>query len=749
MSGTSDTRLIAFYLPQFHPIPENSRWWGPGFTDWNNVVRARPLFPGHRQPRLPRDLGFYDLRLASTREAQARLARENGIHGFCYYTYWFKNSARLLEGPLEAVLRDGTPDFPFCVCWANENWTRSWDGSATDVLMEQLHDHANNAAFFDGMLPYFNDPRYIRIDDRPLLLIYRATLFPDVAATLAHWRAHAQQLGMAPPYVVAVEFFDVNAELMVAKGFDAVCEFPPIMPGSDQSEVEVAMTGMAPEFHGRLLDYERLAQWFLRRPETKYHRFKGVTLGWDNTARRGAEATVLVNFSLECYRDWLREAIAQTKRTKPPAQRLLFINAWNEWAEGAYLEPDQHNGLAYLEVTRSALLEPTVQVSGLPALAIGAIPAGDGAAAASVAQATNSRPTVPALARAASSSLRVVGISCVGNEADIVEAFVRHNLAFFDHLLILEHNTLDGTREILARLVAEGLPISVEHSAEPQFRQVLFTNYLLRSALVGQQTDWVFPIDCDEFLLVPTRADLDAALIAAGEAHLRMKWVIYVPSPGDDHDEPHPLRRIRNCYDYPAPSVDDNPWVWKVAVNARLLGDYYLDRYEICRGNHFLSLPNEQRPSSVPMLPQDDICLAHFPVRSVDQMAIKSTLGVLSGLGAAGRFESYGKILKEITSGAVDTAALAHLTRDCLDTGRHTSEALKDTPTKFAPLPVTAPLSYDRYRLPALGVILKWIELNLLDDEARRDAMMAVSGGGITRANGATIDLRPNGATAK
>ena len=185
-------------------------------------------------------------------------------------------------------------------------------------------------------------------------------------------------------------------------------------------------------------------------------------------------------------------------------------------------------------------------------------------------------PTPSRVRRAPGSMTRLIGISCVGNEADIVEAFVRHHATLLDHLVILEHNTLDGTREILDRLVAEGLPISVEHSTERKHLQVAFTNRLLRVALTKQRADWVFPLDCDEFLVVPTRADLDAALMQAGPAHGRIKSINYVPSPADDVTEPHPLLRIRHCYDYPAPSVDENPWAWKIAVNARFLGDYYL-----------------------------------------------------------------------------------------------------------------------------------------------------------------------------
>lgn len=317
------------------------------------------------------------------------------------------------------------------------------------------------------------------------------------------------------------------------------------------------------------------------------------------------------------------------------------------------------------------------------------------------------------------SSLHLVGITCVGNEADIVEAFVRHNAALLDHLFIFEHNTLDGTREILDQLVAEGLPITVEHSTEPKFEHLIFNNHLFRVALATPGTDWVFPLDCDEFLVVPTREDLDAALTEAGEAHVRLKWINYVARPDDDGTEPHPLRRIRHCYDYPVPSVDDNPWVWKVAINVRFLGDYYLDRYEICEGNHFLTLQGQQRPIAAPMLPLDRVSLAHFPARSANQLGIKTAMAMLSRLGSSSRSAHYADLWHEVTTGGIGFETLAHSTRNFLDTGRHTPEALKDTPTKFAPLPVSGPLTYGGSQLPAVSVILKWIERNMLSEEQR------------------------------
>jgi hypothetical protein len=724
MTRADDVRLLAFYLPQFHPIPENSQWWGPGFTEWTSVTRARPLFPGHAQPRLPRDLGFYDLRLPEARAAQAQLAREHGVHGFCYYTYWLKDGKRLLEAPMEAMLRDGAPDFPFCVCWANESWTRRWDGGEDDVLAAQSHDDANNAAFFEAMVPYFRDARYIRVHGRPLLLIYRATLLPDAAATVRQWRDLARKHGLPAPYLVAVEFFDINGETMVARGFDAVCEFPPIMAGADQSSLEVSTRTYGPDFQARLLDYERLAASFEARPAPSYRRFRGVTLGWDNTARRGAKATVCVNFSVLRYRRWLARAITAAEREAPAGERLVFVNAWNEWAEGTYLEPDQQNGLAYLEGTRAALEDPAAVLRGA-APAAGAADAAlappAGPAAAPPAPRASGEPA-RATPAARASALRVVGITCVGNEADLVEAFVRHHAALLDQLVILEHNTQDGTRDILAALAAEGLPITVAHSSEPTFDQLRWTNALLRDALAGESPDWVFPLDCDEFLLADSRAQLDAALAAASATHGRIPWVTYAPSPGDDPAEAHPLRRIRHCYDLPPPSIEAKPWVWKLAINVRFLGDYHLDRYEISRGGHFLAVQGDASAAQVPMPPLAGVRLAHFPVRSAEQMTIKIGLGLLARIGTGEPSPQYARLWKAITSGVLDAPLLAETARTFLEAGFDPGVVTQDTPMRYAPLPAP-PLAYGNLGLPAAALILKWVERNLLDDAARRDVI--------------------------
>jgi glycosyltransferase involved in cell wall biosynthesis len=340
-------KIIALYLPQYHPNPENDAWWGPGFTDWTKVAPARPLFKHHYQPHVPADLGFYDLRLAETREAQARLAAEHGIYGFAYYHYWF-HGRKVLDRPLREVLSSQNPDFPFCVCFANENWTRRWDGKEDDVLLAQRHSPEDDLAFIRDLLPVFSDDRYIRIDGRPLLLVYRPSLFPNPRKTAELWRAECIAAGVGNPYLAYMQSFSIDDP--ASYGFDAAVEFPPLsFPVTNAiSSVEE----LAPNFSGGIFDYEELRDSAARRPEPSYTLFRGVMPSWDNTARRGPSSSSFINASPEGYRSWLAEACNWTMRCHPPSERLVFVNAWNEWGEGCHLEPDQRYGHLYLQATR-------------------------------------------------------------------------------------------------------------------------------------------------------------------------------------------------------------------------------------------------------------------------------------------------------------------------------------------------------------------------------------------------------------
>jgi glycosyltransferase involved in cell wall biosynthesis len=344
-------KLIAFYLPQFHPIPENDRWWGEGFTEWRNVVKARPLFPGHHQPQLPTDLGFYDLRCPETRQEQADLARRYGIHGFCYYHYWF-NGKRLLERPFNEVLRSGEPDLPFCLCWANEPWSRRWDGSESDVLQPQSYGPDDDRNHIRWLLGAIADPRAIAIDGRPVFLVYRTDQLPDPARTTDVWREEVGRAGLKGLYLIAVETgWDAGWDATKV-GFDAKLLFQP------QFSIlgTVARTDVAnPRL--RVFDYQKAWPVLAHPDPVSYPRYDSVFPSWDNTPRKGEEGWVVHNSTPEAYEAWLRLAVERAM-ARPADQRVVFVNAWNEWAEGTHLEPDRTHGRAYLDATRRALSAP-------------------------------------------------------------------------------------------------------------------------------------------------------------------------------------------------------------------------------------------------------------------------------------------------------------------------------------------------------------------------------------------------------
>ena len=353
-------RLIAFYLPQYHPIPENDEWWGQGFTEWSNVLTARPRFRGHYQPHIPADLGFYDLRVPEVREAQAQLAEQYGISGFCYYHYWF-NGRRVLERPFNEVLKSGKPEFPFCLCWANENWTRAWDGRSGETLLQQFYGPEDDCRHIRALVPALGDPRYIRVDGRPLLLVYRTELLPDPSRTAEIWREEAVRAGIGDLYLARVESFvwDLNPRTI---GFDAAVEFAPDwrcrgkLHGRDWLGRITATAGLVSRafLENEVGDYADLMEAMLAKPIVSYERFRGVTPGFDNSARRARGALIFAGADPDRYGAWLTEIVRRTIIERPSGHRLVFVNAWNEWAEGNHLEPDQHWGRAFLEATRRA-----------------------------------------------------------------------------------------------------------------------------------------------------------------------------------------------------------------------------------------------------------------------------------------------------------------------------------------------------------------------------------------------------------
>lgn len=352
-SGTLPSPLpatvVAFYLPQFHPIPENNAWWGDGFTEWHNVTRALPQFEGHLQPRLPGELGFYDLRLPDTMRQQMQLAREYGIGAFCSYFYWFAGKT-LLETPLQQWLADPTLELPLCLCWANENWSRRWDGRADDILIGQQHSATDDLAFIEYVSRYLADPRYLRVDGKPLLLVYRPGLLPDPKATATRWRQWCLANGIGEIQLAYVQSFDRVDPRTI--GFDAAVGFPP--NNTTPAPITARQHLLNPDYRGAVHDWRELARQSMAQPEPPYPRYPGVNSDWDNEPRRSGGGRVFAHASPRGYRDWLRHAIG-TARRRFPAQPLVFVNAWNEWAEGAVLEPDSRLGHAWLEATRSAL----------------------------------------------------------------------------------------------------------------------------------------------------------------------------------------------------------------------------------------------------------------------------------------------------------------------------------------------------------------------------------------------------------
>jgi lipopolysaccharide biosynthesis protein len=338
-------RALAFYLPQFHPIPENDAWWGKGFTEWTNTAKAQPLFQGHYQPHIPADLGFYDLRVPETRAAQAGLARQYGIEGFCYYHFWFGGGQRLLELVFDEVLASGEPDFPFCLCWANQSWTGLWYGSPETVLMQQTYPgEDDHRAHFAWLLRAFQDPRYIRVHGRPLLLVFEPFELPDAPVVCALWRQLAEQAGLPGLHLLAVrhQMDQRNPQLL---GFDGVVDN------------RIPLT-TADYFSGRqpflVLDHRELVQYEVPAREAGVVKYPCIGPNWDNSPRLGQRGLVYVNSSPELFEGTVRGAVALLS-DRPPEERLLFLKAWNEWAEGNHLEPDLKYGHGWLRALQQGM----------------------------------------------------------------------------------------------------------------------------------------------------------------------------------------------------------------------------------------------------------------------------------------------------------------------------------------------------------------------------------------------------------
>ncbi|HPI41244.1 MAG TPA: glycoside hydrolase family 99-like domain-containing protein [Pseudobdellovibrionaceae bacterium] len=352
-----DIKPIAFYLPQYHQIKENDMWWGEGFTEWTNVKKAKPNFEEHNQPHVPLSpptgLGYYDLRSQEVRERQAELAKQNGIFGFCYYYYWF-NGKRLLETPLNEVLRTGAPDFPFCVCWANENWTRTWDGNEKSILMEQNYDNDSFKNFIQDLIPTLKDPRYIQVMGKPMLLVYRVDLIPDCRNVVKLWREEAQKQGLKDLYLCAVQFKNINPLIY---GFDAAVEFPPHQFINQYTLYTQELKILNKDFKvDGVLDYKKTVHFALNKQIPNYPFYRGIIPAWDNTARRQNTPHLFIGSNPKLYGYWLSEIIRQTYENIHTHDKFIFINAWNEWGEGCHLEPDVQHGHQYLETTLNSIL---------------------------------------------------------------------------------------------------------------------------------------------------------------------------------------------------------------------------------------------------------------------------------------------------------------------------------------------------------------------------------------------------------
>jgi lipopolysaccharide biosynthesis protein len=352
-------KAIALYLPQFHPIPENDSWWGPGFTEWTNVTRAVPLFRSHYQPRFPADLGFCDLRSPDVRLAQAELARSHGVSAFCYYHYWF-SGRRLLQRPFDEVLASGEPDLPFCLCWANESWTRRWLGEEREVLMRQEYSAEDDERHGRFLARAFADPRYVRHHGRPLFLIWRPKHLPEPRATVERIAAAVEREGVTRPFFMGVDSHCPGEDCRTL-GFDATMTFAPQLSFLPQalsdgfSATRLLRNARRGALNGRtkIYGYRELLE-SLTGLRSGARAAPCAVVGRDNTPRRGRNGVVIETASPAAFGDDLRHCVRLAQKWDPQ-EPLLFINAWNEWAEGCHLEPDQRNGKSYLEHVRAAM----------------------------------------------------------------------------------------------------------------------------------------------------------------------------------------------------------------------------------------------------------------------------------------------------------------------------------------------------------------------------------------------------------
>jgi lipopolysaccharide biosynthesis protein len=341
-------KIIAFYLPQYHQTPENDHWWGKGFTEWSNTRKARPLFTGHYQPREPYQEYYYDLTDPSARKWQTEIAKKHGIYGFCYYHYWFKGK-QLLQRPFNEVLHTGQPDFPFCLSWANETWTRAWDGVGSVLISQNYGNEKDWEEHFNYLLQAFLDKRYIRIQNKPIFLIYRPESIPCCEEMLNYWNKLANDVGLEGIYFIkTLNGFWYKEQ----KGFNASVEFEPMYTLRHDYPKNRTILDFRPAY----VDYDSVWNRITNRiPSNKDNKviIPGAFVDWDNTARRGRQSLVFTGVTPVKFGRYLNIQIQKAKKVYN--SDFLFINAWNEWGEGTYLEPDKKHGFGYLEEVKKAI----------------------------------------------------------------------------------------------------------------------------------------------------------------------------------------------------------------------------------------------------------------------------------------------------------------------------------------------------------------------------------------------------------
>lgn len=354
-------RFIAFYLPQFHPTPENNEWWGKGFTEWVNVAKARPLFRGHVQPHIPADLGFYDLRMPEIRDAQAELAQEAGIEAFCYYHYWFGNGRRLLEMPFNEVLRLGRPDFPFCLAWANHSWYKKlWDPNSKEkdtLLIEQTYPGVQDYIdHFYALLPAFKDKRYLRVNGRLFFIVYDAMGFKDVSTFITIWRQLAKDNNLGDFYFVTTDADSRNKNEKLSRGFDAIYNVDMFNIHHHLSKMKKFYYYISRKVfrHPTAFDYKKAMKYMVIDDCKDRHVIPTIVPNWDHSPRSNANAIILKNTRPELFQELAEYAIDIVK-DKPQDEQIIMIKSWNEWGEGNYMEPDLEFGHGWINALRNAI----------------------------------------------------------------------------------------------------------------------------------------------------------------------------------------------------------------------------------------------------------------------------------------------------------------------------------------------------------------------------------------------------------